>query len=149
MYCGAHIQAVLLRIHADPAPGGVPPVERGIQEHAHRAEHHNGGHSHGNILGASPGHGGCGQHRRRTANGAACTDEQRGAPVQPQHPLAQPAGQPKGAGQRQGVDGNATPAHVGDVLEGQTQAVQHDACAQQLLFGQAHAGRTGLCQAWV
>ena len=146
---GAHVQAVALRVHGDPAVVGVPLVQRRVQEHAHGAEHHHGGDGHGHILGVALGHRGRGQHGRCATDGAARTDQQAGAPVQAQQALAQQAGQAEGAGQHQGIQRNAAPADLGDVLEGQAQAVQHDAGAQQLLFGQAHAGATGGGQARV
>lgn len=50
---GAHVQAVLRGRHVQPAVGGVPVEQCGIEEGSHGAEDHHGGHGHGHVFGAA------------------------------------------------------------------------------------------------
>ena len=146
---GAHVQAVVLRVGVQPAVFCVPLEQRRVQKSAQGAEHHHRGNGHRHVLRPSFGDWRRGQYGGGTANGTACADQQGGAPVQPQHTLAQPTGQAEGAGQYQRVGSHAAPADLRDVLERQAQAVQHDACPQELLLCQGHAGAAGPRQARV
>lgn len=53
--------------------------------------------------------------------------------------LPEPAGESKGAGERQDINKNAARTHIGYLPEGETKPVQNNAQAQQMLFGEQHA----------
>ena len=115
-------------------------IQHRIQEDRQRAEHHHRGHRDHHLLGATA-HDGFGRHHRcRAADRTAGADQHGRLAVEPEDSGAEEAGEPEGAAQHRGVDRDAGPAHVTDVLEGQAQAVQDDAQAQQVGLGKGHAG---------
>lgn len=85
-----------------------------------------------------------GENRGRAADGAAGADQDHALLIHAQVFAADAEGQQKGGAQHQGVDQHAGEADGGDVLEGQLEAEQDDAQAQQLLFGELDAVMAGL-----
>ncbi len=134
-------KAVLPRIHRQPAVRLHQGIQRRVQEHRQRAEHHHRRHGHRDLCRAATHHGFGGHHRCRAADRAASTDQHRCLALHLEHAHTQPAGQAEGAGDHQHVHQHAADADVADVLEGQAQAVQHDAGAQQPVLGKADTGR--------
>ncbi|MNM96644.1 hypothetical protein D3C81_1091280 [compost metagenome] len=110
-----------------------------MQEHRQGAEQHHGGDRDRRVFGAGAQHRAARHHRRRPADGATGADQQGALARQAQPAHADPPGDEQCAADHQHVDDQRRRAERGDVLEGQTQTVQHHAQAQQMLARQVYA----------
>jgi hypothetical protein len=115
-------------------------VDQRVQQHRQGAEQYDGGYRDGGVLGTRLEHRAARHHGCGAADGAAGADQQGAFARQLEPALADPPGNGQGAGDHQDVDDQRGRAEGGDVLEGQAQAVEHHAQAQQLLARQVDAG---------
>lgn len=117
----------------------VGAVGGGVDEHGQRAEEYDGGDGHGALVGFAFDDGFCSEHGCSTADGAADGGEQGCLAIHAQQ-TPDAAADEQGEDDDGDINGNGGPADVGDVAEGDAEAVEDDARAQNLLGAEADAG---------